>query len=230
MKRGLLESLQSISDVLDMIEKEESIGSPEQTELPGISSLISTSPAQSLLTGKQIALIPGHEPGGGAEGERDWNIDVALHMDVALRNLGADPMIYYHTTRSYSQRMIEMSKAIKKEQPNNWACVELHYDAVDIPGPSGHHFQYLGSKLLAECFRDVWQVKYPNSRPRRDDGIMHNTQDNGAGFLRQAPGWAVLCEPFFHSNRAELAYYQGKQKEVAYVYVKALKLFAERSA
>jgi len=228
IKKGLIDSLQVINKTLDLIEAEEKLLAAHQPELPGISPPISTPPAQSPLIGKQIALIPGHEPGGGAEGERAWNIDVALYMHDALVKLGADPIIYYHNTRAYSQRMLEMNRNIKALQPNNWVCIELHYDDVDIPGPSGHHFQYLGSKLLASSFRDTWQAKYNNSIAKRDNGIMYNNDQNGSGFLRNAPGWAVLCEPFFRSNPTEWAYFKDKQLEVSQTYVKALELFAKR--
>lgn len=177
------------------------------------------------LTGKFIALIPGHEPGGGAEGERDYNIKVANQMKRILEAQGAHVIIYLHTIKAYSKRQDAMAKAIKKLQPKNDICIELHYDAVARKSASGHHFQYYSSKgeVLAQFFRNEWQRMYPQSKTHRGStGIYENKRGNGAGFLHKSPGVAVLTEPFFRSNDAEWDFYKNRHREVAEVYCQAI--------
>ena len=122
-----------------------------------------------------------------------------------------------------------MRAAIKSAQPNNFVCVELHYDAVSWSSPNGHHFQYLGSKELATCFAQTWQKRFPQSNPRGDNkkGIKYNPRGNGAGFLRKAPGWAVLTEPFFISNPQEKEFYKDKHKEVGGCFVLSIAKFCK---
>lgn len=177
------------------------------------------------LKGKQIAVIVGHQPGGGAAGEREFNKEVAEHMKGILEDLGADVFYYQHKLKSYGARQRAMAAAVKSEQPSSDVCIELHYDAVSYPGPAGHHFQYRGAKKLAEAIRDEFQKAYPDSKPRRDNGIMHNTSDNGSGFLKAAPGWACLTEPFFRSNPEEWEFFKDKQREIAEVYCRGIARF-----
>ncbi len=182
------------------------------------------------LKGIEIALVIGHEPGGGASGERSWNIKCAKFLKRKLEKRGASVIIYYHKIRSYSARQNAMRSAVKRLQPNNKICIEFHYDAVSSKYPNGHHFQYVSTKgkLLASAFRDQWQKRYPQSRTRRGStGIYKNTKGNGAGFLKKAPGYATLLEPFFRSNPAEWAFFKDKHEEVSSVYDAAIVQFSK---
>lgn len=178
----------------------------------------------------EIALIPGHEPGGGAKGEREYNIKVAKLLKAKLDKLGAKVIIYEHALKPYAARQNAMAKAVRKLQPTNKICIELHYDAVSSAGPAGYHYQYFSKKgeILAGCFRDQWKAKYPKREARRDKGIMHNTSKNGSGFLKKAPGVAVLTEPFFRSNPSEWAYFKDKHDEVASLYAAAIEEYCSK--
>ena len=103
------------------------------------------------LNGKLIAVVVGHEPGGGAQGERVYNKKVGAHMKALLGKHGAQVWYYEHKTRAYSKRMAEMKAAM----PKCFAAIELHYDGyAPRPAASGHHFQYRGAKELAAAIRD----------------------------------------------------------------------------
>ncbi len=177
----------------------------------------------------QIAVVLGHEPNGGAKGEREYNKKVAEWVVSRLELMGASVFYYEHKTRSYGKRQDEMRAAVKAAQPNNFVTIELHYDAVSYPQPHGHHFQYRGSKQLAECFRNRWQARFPQSNPRGDrkTGIKYNPKGNGAGFLQKAVGWACLVEPFFRSNPREWEFYKDKHKDVAGCYILAIADFCK---
>jgi len=186
--------------------------------------------SEEVLKGVFFAIMPGHEPGGGAQGERAYNIVVGHHMKEILESYGATVFYYEHRTRSYGRRQDEAASAVKAAYKKHLLkpgvkklgiSYELHYDAVSSPSPSGHHFQYLGAKELASFIRDGFQARFPHSQARRDNGIMRNARGNGAGYLRKSPLWAVLTEPFFISNPAEKAFYADKQHEIALIYCAA---------
>ena len=177
--------------------------------------------------GKQIAIVVGHEPGGGAAGERAYNLKVQSYIDSQLRAAGFDVFCYTHTLKPYGARQTAMASAVKKAQPQNLICVELHYNDVDTPQANGHQFHYNASKGLAVAFAKEWQKTFPQSRARQDKGTYHTPSGDGAGFLIKSPGLAVLVEPFFHSNPTEWAFYKDKHEAVAAVYSRAITNFVK---
>jgi len=155
------------------------------------------------LLGKNVCLVIGHEPGGGARGERAWNIKVAKILAKSLEARGAKVLIYYHKTRDYENRCYEMRAGVRKHMPGADAVLLMHYNSVSNPKTTGHHFQYRGAKVFAECMRDAWQKHFPWSEADRSNGIYHNTNDPGSLMLKLAPSWACLTEPFFESSPYE---------------------------
>jgi len=177
------------------------------------------------LSGRQVAIIPGHEPGGGAPGERAYNKKVAGHQVEILRSLGADVFYYEHSQRSYSARQMEMRYEVKKAQPRNEVCWELHYDHVSYESALGHDFFYYSERgrQLATITEQLFSSRFPNSVPRGDrrTGIRLRRYGNGAGFLRQAPGVAILAEPFFRSNPPSWDFFKNRHEEIASIYASA---------
>jgi N-acetylmuramoyl-L-alanine amidase len=176
-------------------------------------------------TMKEIALIVGHEPGGGARGEREYNIAIANIMRDTLESQGHKVYIHYHKTKSYGRRQTEMRDAVMEELPHCAVCVELHYNGYHDPSANGHEYLYRGSRKLAEAFRNDFQAEFPWSKARRNSGILHQPTGNGAGFLKKAPAWAVIVEPFFESNEKENEYFTGHQTKLADCYCKSLNHF-----
>ena len=170
------------------------------------------------LTGKQVAIVVGHEPGGGAEGERDYNVRVAQHIGEILKGHDIRAYLYYHSIKAYTARIKEMTSNIKRVNPNNILTVELHYNDVDIPRAEGHEFHYYVNSLLAVSIRDSFQAAFPTSRARHSNGIYRNTDGNGSFFLRSAPGITCLVEPFFHSNPVEWDFFRDREEELAIAY------------
>jgi N-acetylmuramoyl-L-alanine amidase len=148
-------------------------------------------------------------------------------MRDTLAEQGYDVYIHYHTVRSYGRRQDEMREAIKSKQPDCAVCVELHYNGYSNPAANGHEFLYRGSKRLAGCFRDEFQKDFSWSTARRDNGLLHQPVGNGAGFLKKAPAWAVIVEPFFESNVRENDYFTTHQTKLADSYCRAINCFLE---
>ena len=177
------------------------------------------------LKGKNVALVIGHESGGGAAGEREWNIKVASNMQEALEARGASVLVYIHKTKSYTKRCYEMKSAINKQMPNADCVVLLHYNAVSNPAAHGHEFHYGGYPALAKSFRDEWQKDNPDSRARQDNGILHNNTGRGSLMIKLAPAPCVLTEPFFISNPKEKARHSESPADSAKTFTNATAKF-----
>jgi len=181
------------------------------------------------LTNKQIAIVVGHEVGGGSKGEREYQCKVASHMEDLLEDLGASVYVHTHTIKAYDVRQRIMRREVLTNLPNSDCTIELHYNSFDLESANGHEFFYRGAQGLAECFRDEWQAAFPNSVARRSNGIEKRTRGDGAGFLKHSPSWACLVEPFFESNDDEWDFFKDKHLEVAEVYVRAIARFLTKS-
>lgn len=160
-------------------------------------------PSGNDLDGKNICLVVGHEPGGGAPNEREWNSKLAEDLADRLEARGAEVFIYHHRTRAYSQRVREMKAGVNKHMPDADCILLMHYNDVDFESAHGHEFHYAGSKGFAAAMRDAWQKYFPWSRARQDNGILKNTRGRGSSMLKAAPAWCCLTEPFFYSNPEE---------------------------
>lgn len=177
------------------------------------------------LIGKNVCLVVGHEPGGGAKGERRYNAEVAEDMKSQLEARGATVYVYNHKTKSFSTRTKEMRAGVKKAMPNADAIILLHYNGVSYESAHGHEFHYGGYPSLAEAFRDEWQKDYPSSRARQNNGILHNTNGRGSMMIRRAPAPCVLVEPFFISNPQEKEMFYEHPEKVATTYSNAVANF-----
>jgi len=186
---------------------------------------------QEHLMGKTVVVIRGHEPGGGAKGERSFNKKVQGHMIEIYESWGVKVLTYEHKMRNYRIRQDQMRAWILKNAPEAFICHELHYDAYNPrPTASGHHFQYLGAEELARFTADEFQRRFPQSYARHNKGILKNTNRNGSGFLRKCPCWAILTEPFFITNPSEDSFFKDKHYELAEIYCIGAARFAKFKA
>lgn len=174
------------------------------------------------LKGVRIALWIGHEPGGGTSGERTWNIKLAKQLKADGERRGAEVRIYFHRIASYGRRQAAMRFKTQEEARKGFVpniMLELHYDAVKSTRPNGFHFQFRGARILATAMSLSFHAHFPNRKKRYDGGLRKNMNGRGAGFMKQAPYWAVLCEPFMNSNPAERAFFIDKIPEVSVAYL-----------
>lgn len=182
------------------------------------------------LKGKVISIFIGHQPGGGARGERNYNKRVAFFMAEYLEKCGATVEIFEHRFTSYTKRQKDTIGRMKKAMnPDADVCTELHYDDVDNENVSGHHYQYLGHPELAIAHRDRLEAFLAShgrtSKRRYSDGIYKNKSGNGSGFLKLTPCPACLTEPFMRSNPDDWEFWKGKHAEMALINVEALAIY-----
>ena len=204
-----------------------------------------TGAMKKLLKGKQIAVIPGHQKRneyskhvGGAPGERAYNLKVAKKMIEILEDAGADVYFHDHLRVPYSMRQNEMKAAVKKAHPKSFVCIELHYDHVSYPSAHGYAYFYVSNngKILASAIRDEIKLRFPHLTARGDKnngvktGIQKQSSGNGSGFLKKAPGVAVLTEPFFRSNPAEWEFFKDRYDELAEIYCIGIAEYARKKA
>lgn len=183
------------------------------------------------LFGRKIAIVVGHEPGGGAQDERTYNKRVAAEMHKLLTKAGAKPMVFEHRFAAYGLRQNDTMNRIAESMGKPFVTIELHFDAVANTKAKGHHFQYLGAKRLAEAIRDRFEYYMddvaPFESPRRyDEGLYRNTRSNGSGFLRKSTGWACLVEPFFRSHPQSWHFWKDRAEDLAWIYCMGINDFA----
>jgi N-acetylmuramoyl-L-alanine amidase len=176
------------------------------------------------LNSKQVTLVVGHPEGDGAPGERAYNTDLAYLVAEKLERLGADVYIHWHTIHSYETRMDVMRDAVNEQQPDCECCVEFHYNAYHKESANGHEFFYRGCKRLADCFEKHFSKAFPWSHAR-SGGVKPLMSGNGSGFLKEAPAWACLVEPFFFTNKKEMEFFAENKEELAVVYTESIEEF-----
>lgn len=175
---------------------------------------ISEQAPAALPTGRQaVAICIGHsrlrgdgQPEGGAlavDGTSEWAYNFALGNLVSISLAGQriravvisdyGPGGYGTAMRNLRNRLLGM--------PGLKVAVELHFNS-GTPTANGHEWLYwresraghaLATALDRAMRRDVPGLKARGAKPR--DG-----EDRGAGFLRETPCPAVICEPFFGSH------------------------------
>jgi N-acetylmuramoyl-L-alanine amidase len=203
-----------------VIDEEEALvlGKHEVAPAPG-------GPGAGGLFNRRVCLVIGHEPGGGAEGERKWNLKLAVRMVEILEAQGAEVFVYEHRSQAYSRRCAEMRSGVLKHFPGAEVVLLLHYNAVDYEEAHGHEFHYRESRGLASAMRDAWQLFAPWSRARRSNGIFENRSGRGSGMIKASPAPCCLCEPFFVSNPAERERFVDDVDGVARAYVEGLRRY-----
>jgi N-acetylmuramoyl-L-alanine amidase len=170
------------------------------------------------LYNREVALVVGHTPHAGAEGEWDWNTTVAAFMVVELESLGIEVYSHKHTIQSYGARQDEMAKKVKYHLPNCEVVIELHYNAYSKSSANGHEFLFNATPSLSAALQKRFSNEYPWS-VARSGGVKQRSSGDGAGFLIKAPAASCITEPFFITNPKEKEFFEGLAEEVAGIYV-----------
>jgi N-acetylmuramoyl-L-alanine amidase len=170
---------------------------------------------------KEIALVVGHTPHAGAEGEWEWNKVCANAMKAELEAMGAKVYLHMHTIKSYGARQDEMARCVKRELPDCKAVIELHYNAYDEEQANGHEFLYNATPALSEALQKRFSEAYPWS-VARSGGVKQRSSGDGAGFLIKAPAASCITEPFFVTNGKEEEFFRAREERVASIYVQGL--------
>ncbi len=218
---GLATTLQAEIDraqegILDLLD--ELLVDSTTPEVPALSP-------RDLLRGQKVAVVVGHSRQGdrGARSvdgtsEWDYNRKVGLDLEEALRH--RDVPVWYCDdipAASYNSAMAWAADQMRARRVT--LAVELHFNSA---GPSAAGYEYLywhtsrASGTLADHLQQQHALHWPQAIGRGAKSRYGG--DRGSGFLLKTPCPAVICEPFFGTNRDEWERYRGRTGELAATY------------
>ena len=180
-----------------------------------------------------VAICVGHSRIGdyGADtvdgiSEWDFNVNVADVLKDALesRNIKA-LVVNKYPRKTYGQAMEWLAAML---QPYKFDCaIELHFNSAS---PQAHGYEYLhlsGSgkgQRLANCLLEAHMSVIGNKQKSRGTTAI-KAGDRGYGFLSKVAPPAVICEPFFGSNRADWKLFDHKWGMLADIYATGIENF-----
>lgn len=176
-----------------------------------------------------IALAIGHEPAkAGAVGEvkdREGKLvkvsEYAFNVIVSGKvraMLAAEPAVHVldfrrHLVGGYSK----LPKAINAAGAE--FAVELHFNAADNAAASGCEMLYWHTSQRSKVFAGVLQTRVRLALGNRDRALKPiDATGRGAPFLRGTNCPAVIAEPFFGSNTADMRNAMDKIDDLAAAY------------
>lgn len=156
-----------------------------------------------------IAICVGHSRPGdrGAVGVADvsehaFNVPVAQLIAEVLDEHGiASMVIDRYAGKSYGEAMTWLAAKVREIKAD--LAVELHFNASDVRAATGHEWLYLtgsaGGREIARCLDRNMRGVFSKLHPRGAKAI--GPSERGSQFLLKTRCPAVICEPFFGTNR-----------------------------
>lgn len=160
----------------------------------------------------KIAICIGHSRKGdkgavsvGGVSEFVFNTNIGAAIRTLLMRAGIDCEVEnFYAGNSYPEAMRWLAALLRRKGYTH--AVELHFNSADAAA-NGHEFLHhpasIPGRKLAMALAESFQAAFPRSKPR--DGGVKPIPKGGRGdlfaSLTHCP--AVICEPFFGSNRAE---------------------------
>ena len=175
----------------------------------------------------RVGIFVGHSRTGdngavsiGGVSEWDFNNKVATALSQQLSRHGISNFICNNYEGSgYTTAMKWVGQETRRKQAT--IAIELHFNAASSPAAHGYEYLHYDSsgegKKLATAFHDAHKDYNPDQRSRGLKPV--EGKDRGAGFLKNTPCPAIICEPFFGSNVGEWQQWDGKEDEVAEIYM-----------
>jgi N-acetylmuramoyl-L-alanine amidase len=147
--------------------------------------------------------------------EREFN-NALIPLITAMLKV---PYVVYNDYKasSYVGAMNYVARKMKRDGIT--ACVELHFNSAS-PKATGHEWLHWetsrGGKTLATQFKNAMDKAYPELASR---GLKPKKKGSrGSLFLRKTPCPAVIAEPFFGSNKNDVALIHADISKLAGVY------------
>lgn len=115
----------------------------------------------------------------------------------------------------YGAAMTWLATKLRAEKAT--VAVELHFNSADETAANGYEYLHWHSsatgKELATRILMAQRAAFKSAKAR---GVVPiDNSGRGAAFLRLTPCPAVICEPFFGSNKDEWETYSGGKKALA---------------
>lgn len=172
-----------------------------------------------------IAICIGHSRGDGGAvstgGVNEWafNRDLGARVLRILRERGQEAVLVdRYPAGGYGSAMDWLAEDLKSMGAT--VAVELHFNAAGVASAHGHEWLHWHSSVagrrLAQCLDRRMCEAFPALR-RRGLVAIRQEKERGGGFLRKTPCPAVICEPFFGTNRVEWDFYSARRDELAQV-------------
>ena len=162
----------------------------------------------------------------GGVNEWVYNKDVAEKLCRVLRARGvSSEVISHYPSRSYSGAMSWLRKEIQKRKGT--LAIELHFNAAHEEANGFEYLYAIGSVrglLLAQCLLKAHMLVIGNKQKSRGTTAI-KAGDRGYGFLSKVAPPAVICEPFFGSNRADWKLFDHKWGMLADIYATGIENF-----
>lgn len=176
----------------------------------------------------KIAVCIGHSRTGddGAESvtgvtEWDFNSELGSLLVRKLRDANFDAELFdRYDGNGYTAAMRDAARQVKNYGAS--IAIELHFNAGGATAEGFEYLYYLSSTKgmkLAEELLDAQHEHFPQARNR---GIKTPMDGRGDGFLKYTHCPAVICEPFFGTNKSEWDLYSHSQDKLADSYVSGI--------
>lgn len=172
----------------------------------------------------KIAVCVGHSRSGddgavSVDGATEWgfNLQVADDLRKALETLGHEVIVVNnYIGNSYGAAMRWLGDHLRELGVD--VAVELHFNSSDNPAACGHEWLHWHAskrgRALALGLEKSFNRSFPESVRRGVKPLGVGQSDRGADFVRRTHCPAVICEPFFGSNKREWA---EMKKRVAFI-------------
>jgi N-acetylmuramoyl-L-alanine amidase len=181
------------------------------------------------VTQKLIAICVGHSRSGddGAEnvdGVSEWafNQPLAKRVCELIEQGGFDTiLIDKYEGSSYTPAMLWLAKHLKEIKAD--VALELHFNSA---GPMATGYEFLHwfcspkGLTLASKVATSFAKHFPDQKNRGLKSI--NAADRGGLFLRKTHCPAIICEPFFGSNRKDSDFFSSHREELARAYAEGV--------
>lgn len=177
-----------------------------------------------------IAICVGHSRKGdsgavsvGKVTEWTYNRAVAYHLGRALDARGIPCKVWArYEGNSYFGAMEWLALELRKAKAT--AAIELHFNSATSDA-KGHEWLFWHNSSrgqgLARAFKSRMEEEVPGY-PSRGVKPIFTTSDRGGLFLAKTHCPAVICEPFFGSNKTEWRHWDSRVEELAEIYANAI--------
>lgn len=175
----------------------------------------------------KVALCIGHsrkiagKPEGGAVSvgkvnEHTYNLDLAKRVQLWLSDFDIDSFIVSeYEGNGYTSAQKWLASHIKAKGAT--VSIELHFNSADSPTATGHEWLFWSSskkgRILAKELDLMMLEMFPDFKKRGIKPI--GGDQRGGAFLRLTHCPAVICEPFFGSNREDWELATDKKEDLA---------------
>ena len=178
----------------------------------------------------KVAIVVGHqESNQGAvtvSGLSEWsyNLPVANALSAILtsenKDLGISSVVMHPDVPHYQK-----PKLVNAEAPD--LCIELHFNSADSAQATGTEVLFWKGSKKGELFSGILQKSLIVSMGLKDRGIkpIASKAERGGTILSEVKAPCVIVEPFFGSNKHDVALFTGADGVAKYARALANAIF-----